>query len=335
MSFGANPLISAGLSLLSGMKGSKAQRQGASALNQNTDYLKGMIPNQWTMGSNVGGVSMTPDGRIASNFDSPFRRGLMGTQSMYDQAFWGSQGFNPYQAIYSNLGNQANRFAPYEAQQASLGTDWNALRDKVAPGYSQIRDVRRTALDDAETQATGNLRSALQQRNVAGSSFANQDLSGLAANFGRARADSEAKTFLEELDATQKIYTGEANQALQAANMLANRIATQLKAADAGRGTVKDRLEAQRLAAQGRGAVQHIGLTGDLRHLAELMGGQRGMMNFIANMANVISGNASELAQLKTSAASGWGSLLGQTLPNIMPQYNSWTGSYSNPWKTS
>ena len=298
MSFGANPLISAGLSLLSGMKGNKAQKQGASALNQNMDYIKGMIPQQWTMGSNVGGVSMTPGGQMASNFSSPFRKGLLDSQNMYNNVFW-----------------NANRYAPYEAQQAALGTDWNALRDKVAPGYSQIRDVRRTALDDAETQATGNLRSALQNRNVAGSSFANQDLSSLAANFGRARADSEAKTFLEELDATQKIYTGEANQAVQAANMLANRLASQLQALE------------------GAGAAQQVGLTGDLKHLSELMGGQRGMMNFIANMANVISGNASELAQLKTSAASGWGSLLGQTLPNIMPQYNSWTGSYSNPWK--
>ena len=310
-------ILPALVSGVSAMKGNKAQKQGATALNENRDFVKGLIPKQWTMGSNVGGVSMTPDGRMVSNFDSPFRKGLMGTESMFDQAFWGSQGLNPYQSIYGNLGNQANRFAPYEAQQASLGTDWNALRGKVAPGYSQIRDVRRTALGDAETQATGNLRSSLQNRNLAGSSFANQDLSRVAADFGRARADSDAKTFLEELDATQKIYTAEANQAVHAANMLANRIATQLKAADAGRGTVKDRLEAQRLAAQGRGAVQQIGLTGDLKHLSELMGGQRGMMNFIANMANVISGNASELAQLKTSSASGWGSLLGQTLPSL------------------
>ncbi len=318
------PLLNLAGTVYSASKGKKAQKQGQQYLTQNLDWVKNLMPKQWQVATPVGNMNITPGG-VSTNFTSPFRQSLMSVPGMFDNIYWNAgQLLGGGQALY----DAANQYLPYEQQQAALGGDWRALRDKVAPGYSQLRDVRRTALGDARTQGLGNLRNTLAQRRMAGSSFGNQAMSGLEADYGRAMADSDAKTFLEEMDATQRIYAGEAAQATAAAQMLANRLATQSSGLDA----MGNAIGLQTGAAQGKGQAATAGLDADLRFLAESMGGMRNMMDFIANMSQIITGNSTALGELATSSASGWGSLTGQLLPNILPKQNPYTGGWTNPW---
>ena len=321
------PLLNLAGTIYSASKGKKAQQQGQQYLTQNLDWVKNLMPKQWQVATPVGNMNITPGG-VSTNFTSPFRQGLMNTGGMFDNAYWNAgQLLGGGHALY----DAANQYQPYEQQQAALGGDWRGLRDRVAPGYSQIRDVRRTALGDARTQGLGNLRNTLAQRRMAGSSFGNQALSGLEADYGRAMADSDAKTFLEEMDATQRIYAGEAAQATAAAQMLANRLATQSGALD----SMGKAVGYQGELARGKSQAATAGLDADLRFLSESMGGMRNMMDFIANMSQIITGNSTALGELATASASGWGGLAGQLLPNILPKQNPYTGGWTNPWSTS
>jgi hypothetical protein len=113
--------------------------------------------------------------------------------------------------------------------------------------------------------------------------------------------------------------------------MLANRLATQSSGLDAMGKAVGYQGEL----ARGKSQAASAGLDADLQFLSESMGGMRNMMDFIANMSQIITGNSTALGELATSSASGWGGLAGQLLPNILPKQNPYTGGWTNPWSTS
>ena len=289
--FTASQMIPAAVSSLSALKGMSAEKRGQKALAQNMDWAKNLIPEQWVASTPVGGFGMTPDGRVINAFQSPFRDSLASMIPGYNQLFWQGEQFNPFQQ-----------------QLTGLGADLAGLRDKVAPGYSQLRDVRRSALSDAHAQRMGNLRNTINQRRLTGSSFGNQAESIAEADYARAREEADAKTFLEEFAATTGLINQEAEMAGRAMNALLARLTQQ-----AG-------------ALQGAGQIGQIGLQGDLEIMNQTLGGLARTQQFLSNMANIISGNAIAQGEMASQSAQGWGTLAGQFGSQIFPKKNPYLG---------
>lgn len=96
------------------------------------------------------------------------------------------------------VGDIANQ---YGLQAGELG----ALRNRVAPGVSDLRNARLAELENARTAAMGNLRENLQRRRVLGSSFGQDSLARADLEFGQAKSKASAESFLQELEMTNNI----------------------------------------------------------------------------------------------------------------------------------
>lgn len=93
------------------------------------------------------------------------------------------------------------------AMQGVFGQQLNELaaqRELVKPGYGALTKARRDEIQGARDVAIGNLRENLARRRVLGSSFAQDAQIRGESEFAKMQAESAARSFLEELDATQK-----------------------------------------------------------------------------------------------------------------------------------
>jgi hypothetical protein len=106
------------------------------------------------------------------------------------------------------------------AQEGGLASGrFGDLLDRVAPGFSQMRSAREGAITSTfgreRSQAIGSLRQNLARRGVLGSSFADSSIgmaqSAFADAEARALAESQAASFLEEIDMTQQLATQDFN----------------------------------------------------------------------------------------------------------------------------
>ena len=83
------------------------------------------------------------------------------------------------------------------------------LRERVAPGFSEFRDARLRNIEDARNRAVGNLSENLQRRRVLGSSFGGDALARTEAEFGKAKAEADATSTLQEIEATHSLINEE------------------------------------------------------------------------------------------------------------------------------
>lgn len=88
-------------------------------------------------------------------------------------------------------------------------SDIDALRAGLQPGFGKVTEARRAAVETARQKAVGDLRDTLGRRRVEGSSFANASLAQADAEFAKAAADADAKSYLEELAATSDLIDRE------------------------------------------------------------------------------------------------------------------------------
>jgi hypothetical protein len=84
-----------------------------------------------------------------------------------------------------------------------------ALRATVAPGFSGLRTAALGQVENGRTSAIGNLRDNLARRRVLGSSFANDAASRTEAEFSQQKAQVEAQSYLQELEATNNLIQSE------------------------------------------------------------------------------------------------------------------------------
>lgn len=94
----------------------------------------------------------------------------------------------------------------------------DTLRSGIAPGFSDLRAARRRQIENARSQAIGNLRDAFAQRRLSGSSFALDKIVQAEKEFGQAQAQSDAEAFLQELAANQEVLGLESTQLADAMN---------------------------------------------------------------------------------------------------------------------
>ena len=83
------------------------------------------------------------------------------------------------------------------------------LRGELRPGFGRFTEAAVEAIRRAKGDALGNARQQLQRRRVAGSSFANAQIAGIEAAFGREEALFRGRAILQEIDATFKIIDEE------------------------------------------------------------------------------------------------------------------------------
>lgn len=91
------------------------------------------------------------------------------------------------------------------------------LQSKVAPGFSQFREAGLNRLTSNRQRTVGDLRDDLAARRVLGSSFANDAISRAEAEFGLQEADFEARTILQEIEATANFINQRSQLLLNAA----------------------------------------------------------------------------------------------------------------------
>lgn len=90
------------------------------------------------------------------------------------------------------------------------------LRDRVAPGLSDLRRVRLQEIEDSRRGAISNLRDNLARRRVLGSSFAADAEARTEIEFARDRERVAAESFLQEIDLTNQFISQEFDLSRQA-----------------------------------------------------------------------------------------------------------------------
>lgn len=100
--------------------------------------------------------------------------------------------------LSSNIGSLQSTF------QSAAGAFQN-LASTVAPGFSQFRTAGLRDIANTFMQQRSNLKESLAQRRVLGSSFANSQFNQLAADQAQTEADFEARSYLQELDASNTL----------------------------------------------------------------------------------------------------------------------------------
>lgn len=83
------------------------------------------------------------------------------------------------------------------------------LRGEVRPGFGRFTEAAVDAIRRAKEDTLGNVRQQLQRRRVQGSSFANAQLAGIEAAFGRDEALVRGRALLQEIDQTFRIINQE------------------------------------------------------------------------------------------------------------------------------
>jgi hypothetical protein len=127
---------------------------------------------------------------VAPNFSAGGLKGKFNRQNNTYSVASSNERNNLVGGIASNFGEQAGIV--------------RGMRDKIAPGVSDLRTSRLRQIEDAKTAAIGNLRENLQRRRVLGSSFAADAISRSEATFAREKERVEAESFLQELELTQQ-----------------------------------------------------------------------------------------------------------------------------------
>lgn len=97
--------------------------------------------------------------------------------------------------LTSNIGALSNTFM-------QGGAAYGQLASTVQPGFSQFRQAGLADIANTAASNMSTLKQNLAQRGIAGSSFANAQVSNANATFAQQQADFEASSYLQELSAS-------------------------------------------------------------------------------------------------------------------------------------
>jgi paraquat-inducible protein B len=112
--------------------------------------------------------------------------------------------FNPDFSIHSSAARK-DLVNDTASNFRDLGNNYGDLRSTVAPGYNDLLKARLNSLGDTATKAIGDLRQNLQSRRILGSSFGQDTIGRLNAEFGRQKDSIVADNFLKSLDANTQL----------------------------------------------------------------------------------------------------------------------------------
>lgn len=146
-----------------------------------------------------------------------------------------------------------------------LATQIRGLRPQVAPGFGRLTEGRVAAIRGAGKRAVGNLREELSRRRVLGSNFAQREVAGVEAEFGRQEEVARAESFLAELDLTRELIADEFKASLSGMSVVLEQLNFETGlAANLSQGVSQQMqanitAQAQARAAQEQGAGEFVG----------------------------------------------------------------------------
>lgn len=159
-----------------------------------------------SLGSLFGGSSDKAMERASANARKAAETGFSGG------GLTGTYGGKSNRYMVSSSSDRDELIGEVRSTFTDRATQLASLRERVAPGVSDLRASRLRAVEDARVQSIGNLRENLQRRRVLGSSFGMDSLTRAEAEFGREKERVEAESFLQELELT-KTFLAEENDA--------------------------------------------------------------------------------------------------------------------------
>jgi len=84
---------------------------------------------------------------------------------------------------------------------------YSDLLSQIRPGFGRLTDARTKEISRAAERAVGNLRDNLARRNMAGASFAEQQIGSLQAEFAALEDKARAESIVEELKMTNDVIS--------------------------------------------------------------------------------------------------------------------------------
>lgn len=107
--------------------------------------------------------------------------------------------------IRSQLDPLKARGAGFFGRTADLTRNLTGQLDELRPGFGRLTESRVQGVRGAASKAIGNLRTSFSKRNVAGSSFANQQIASIQQDFANEEDRVRAESFIQEQQAQQQI----------------------------------------------------------------------------------------------------------------------------------
>lgn len=155
--------------------------------------------------------------------------------------------------VNGTLSADANRTGLVQNVAGQFGNQADALgglRARLTPGFSDLRTARLAEVENARTNAIGNLRENMARRRVLGSSFGQDALTRAEVEFGQQKDKVAAESLLQEIEGTQMLINqefearrGQYQTGLDELNLQAD-IATKLAASATAQMGANARLEA-------------------------------------------------------------------------------------------
>ena len=131
-------------------------------------------------------------------------------------------GSSTVNAELKRLGSLAQ--TEFDTRFPRILSDIDTLRATIQPGFSLLRSARQKAVDNARTRAVSTLTDNLARRRLQGSTFAESAIARTERDFAELDAEQQAQSFLEELDANQRIIGFESTNLAEGINRELNEL---------------------------------------------------------------------------------------------------------------
>jgi hypothetical protein len=192
--------------------------------------------------------------------------------------------------LFGQVGDIGSRFA-------GIGQQLSDVQSEIRPGFGRLTEAQLAASRNREAQAAGNLREAMNRRDLGGSSLELQEGRRLELDFGQQQAEIRGDAFTRELQATTQVaglraqvLAGEVGSAQEQRAIIADTRATINQAA----GLLQ--LDQQALSQQAQLIGVQLGLT---QAQSQIYSQQ--MANIQVGLQTTVAQITSELQQLEIS----------------------------------
>ena len=99
----------------------------------------------------------------------------------------------------------------FENRFPGVLNDLADLRGQLNPGFGALTTAGVNAIENQRVRSIGDLRESLNRRRILGSSFANDAIARVNAEFADREAEFRARTLLQEVDANRQLLQQEFN----------------------------------------------------------------------------------------------------------------------------
>lgn len=184
-------------------------------------------PSGGTIGSALGGM-LDSKGKKKKTGTAPFTNVFAGGLKSYIDGS-GNLAVSPDRERWLATTGLASNYRSQAASSRSLIPQVQGIYDtaisstndslsKIPAGYGQLTKTAVGAVTNARDKSLSDLRGNIARRRVLGSSFGNDDISRMEAEYAQKEAEVRADSFLKELDQTTQLIDKRLNYQVSSAN---------------------------------------------------------------------------------------------------------------------